>query len=187
MKKLFLTICTLLFSQMLSFSEEIHFDNEVYKLKFSAIAPKTKGYGNEYFKNNENVSKWTKMIGVYFYPNEESPIKYAQNFDKIIEKTDNSILLKLIENKKANKAVISFLVNGSENTKKYFEYDVYKFERYSKKGIVVVKYAVKYFFTNKNEISKIAQNIKKNNDKYLKLLITSATPLVIEKDVLIDK
>ena len=47
-------------------AEEIHFDNEVYKLKYSAIAPLTKGYGNEYFRGNENVGDWVKMIGVYY-------------------------------------------------------------------------------------------------------------------------
>lgn len=185
MKRIILTIMALFFTQMLAMAEEIHFDNEVYKLKFSALAPKTQGYGNEYFKNTENVSNWTKMIGVYYYPQEDNPVKFAQNFDKTVETTDNSMLLKLIENKKSNKAIISFLVNGSENAKKYFEYDVYKFEKHQTRGMVVVKYAVKYFFTNDNEITKLAQNIKKNNDKYLEMLITSASPAVIEKDVLI--
>lgn len=186
MKRIILTIVALFFSQMLSVAEEIYFDNEVYKLKFSALAPKTQGYGNEYFKKSENVANWTKMIGVYYYPQEDNPVKFAQSFDKTVDTTENSMLLKLVENKKSNKAVMSFLVNGCENAKKYFEYDVYKFEKYSDKGMVVVKYAVKYFFTNNDEIVQLAQNIKKNNDKYLELLITSASPSVIEKDIFIE-
>lgn len=168
-------------------AEEIHFDNEVYKLKFSALAPKTNGYGNEYFKAAENVSNWTKMVGVYYYPSEDNPIKYAQNFDKTIENTENSVLLKLIENKKANKAAISFLVNGCENNKKYFEYDIYKFEKHPVRGMIVIKYAVKHFFSNDSEIPKLAQRIKKDNDKYLEMLIISPTPKVIEKDINLDK
>ena len=104
-------------------AEEIHFNNDVYTLKYSAIAPNTEGYGNEYFLKNENVAHWTKMIGVYYYPNESDPLKFVENFDKTIENTENSLLLKLVENKKSDKAAISFLVNGSENAKKYFEYD----------------------------------------------------------------
>lgn len=61
-------------------AEDIHFDNEVYTLKYSALAPQTSGYGNEYFKKYENVSNWTKMVGIYYYPNEKDPIKYAQDF-----------------------------------------------------------------------------------------------------------
>lgn len=183
MKRIILTILALFYSQMISFAEEIHFDNSVYKLKFSALAPKTNGYGNEYYMNKENVSNWTKMIGVYYYPNETDPVKFAQNYDKTIENTDNSVLLKLIENKKTNKAVISFLVNGSENAKKYFEYDIYKFEKHPTKGMVALKYAVKYFFTNNDEIQTIAQKVKEKNDEYLEHLIVSPIPTIIEKNI----
>lgn len=183
MKKFILAILTFLIPNLICYSEEIHFDNEVYKLKYSAIAPLTEGYGNEYFRNNENVGNWSKMIGVYNYPNENNPVKFAENFDKTIETTENSILLKLIENKKANKAAISFLVNGCENAKKYFEYDIYKFEKNPNKGMLVVKHAVKRYFTNTDEIKKIAEDFKKNNDKYLETIISSATPTIIEKDI----
>lgn len=187
MKRIILAFLTLFCSQLFALSEEIHFDNEVYKLKFSALAPKTQGYGNEYFKNSENPSNWTKMIGVYYYPDENNPVKYAQDFDRTVENTENSMLLKLIENKKANKAAISFLVNGCENAKKYFEYDIYKFEKYPNKGMLVVKYAVKHYFTNNDEIIKIAQEVKKNNDKYLEMFILSQSPHIVEKDIISEK
>ena len=173
----------LFISQMSCFAEDIHFDNEVYTLKYSALAPKTNGYGNEYFTKYENVSNWSKMIGIYYYPDEKDPVKFAENFDKTVESTDNSVLLKLIENKKSDKAAISFLVNGCENAKKYFEYDIYKFEKHPDKGMLVLKYAVKHFFTNDNEINQIAQKVKENNDKYLEMIITSPIPPVIEKDI----
>ena len=187
MKKFLFTILALILPHIACNAEEIYFESEVYKLKYSAIAPQTQGYGNEYFRNSENVGNWSKMIGVYYYPNENNPIKYAENFDKTVENTENSVLLKLIENKKADKAAISFLVNGCENAKKYFEYDIYKFEKYQNKGMVVVMYAVKYFFTNNNQIKTIAENIKKNNDKYLEIIITSTTPAIIEKEICVQE
>ena len=186
MKKFLLTILAILGFQISAFSEEIHFDNEVYKLKFSALAPQTQGYGNEYFKGNENVSNWSKMIGIYYYPEEESPLGFAQNFDRTIDDADNSMLLKLVENKKTNQAVMSFLVNNSENGKKYFEYDVYKFEKHPSRGMILSKYASKHYFKNDDEITKLAQQIKKDNDKYLELLIISAPPTVIEKDIAME-
>ena len=170
MKRIILTFLALLCSQIIALSEEIHFDNNVYTLKYSAIVPQTKGYGNEYFLKSENVSNWNKMIGVYYYPEENNPIKYAQDFDKTIENTENSMLLKYIENKKCDKAALSFLVNGCENAKKYFEYDVYKFEKHPSKGMIVTKFASKHFFAHENEIEQIAQAIKENNDKYLEML-----------------
>lgn len=183
MKKFILAIITLFFTQITGISEELHFDNEVYKLKFSALATKTNGYGNEYFRGTENTSDWTKMLGIYSYPNESNPIEFAKNFDKIIEKTDNCVFLKLVENKKANKAVLSFIVNGAQNSKKYFEYDVYKFEKLKSGGMLVVKYACKHYFSDNKEIEKIAKKIKQDNDRYLGMLIVSGTPAVIEKDI----
>lgn len=186
MKKLIFTLLAIIFSNLNSYSEEIHFDNETYKLKFSAVAPQTQGYGNEYFKENENFSNWTKMIGIYYYPEENNPIKYSQDFANTIENTENSLLLKLIENNKTDKAIISLLVNREENSKKFFEYDVYKFEKSLFGGMIVSKYATKNFFSSDSEIFNIAQEIKKYNDKYLELLIVSQTPKIIEKDVIIE-
>ena len=185
MKRIFFILLAIFLPRISCFAEEIHFDNEVYKLKYSSLAPQTKGYGNEYFRYSENVGNWTKMIGVYYYPEVSNPLKYAEDFDKTVENTENSVLLKLIENKKADKAAISFLVNGCENAKNYFEYDIYRFEKNPVKGMVVLKYAVKHFFTNDNDIKLIAENIKKNNDKYLETIITSPIPLIVEKDILI--
>ena len=127
------------------------------------------------------------MIGIYYYPDENNPIKFAENFVKTIENTDNSVLLKFIENKKSDKAAISFLVNGSENAKKYFEYDIYKFEKHPNKGMLLLKYSVKHFFTNEEQIKQIAKNVKENNDKYLEMIISSPIPPVVEKDIKIEQ
>lgn len=183
MKKFVFAILAFLIPNLICQAEEIHFENEVYTLKYSAIAPQTEGYGNEYFRKNENVGNWSKMVGVYYYPNENNPLKYAENFDKTIENTENSVLLKLIENKKSDKAAISFLVNGCENAKKYFEYDIYKFEKHPDKGMMVLKYAVKHYFTNDSEIKTIAEKIKAENDKCLETIISSPIPPIVEKDL----
>lgn len=185
MKKYLTLIFTMLLTAMsASSSEELHFDNETYNLKFSAMAEQTQGYGNEYFRGNEDVSNWTKMLGIYSYPKENNPIKFAENFNKTIENTENSVFLKLVENKDANKAVLSFLVNGTQKSRKYFEYDLYKFEKQKSGGMVVLKYASKHYFKDNKDIEKIAQNIKKDNDKYIEMFIVSQTPIVISKDML---
>lgn len=49
--------------------------------------------------------------------------------------------------------------------------------------MVVLKYAVKHYFTNNDEIKSIAENIKKENDKYLETIITSPIPTIIEKNI----
>lgn len=187
MFKIILSILLAFFISSMCMAEDIHFDGEKYTLKYSDIIPSTTGYGNEYLKSNENFSNWTKKIAVYYYPNETSPIKFVENFDKTIENTENSILLKMIANKKDDKSIISFLVNGCENAKKYFEYDVYKFEKQATKGMVAVKYSEKYFFTNEAEINTIVEKVKEENDKYLEMLAVSQLPDIVEKVVHLAK
>ena len=46
MKKFVFAILAFLIPNLICQAEEIHFENEVYTLKYSAIAPQTEGYGN---------------------------------------------------------------------------------------------------------------------------------------------
>lgn len=165
------------------FAEEIHFNNAKYILKYSVYSPESKGYMNEYFPEKETPTNWTQMIGIYYYVDEKSPIKFAQQMDKTIESSENSVLIKFIENKKQDKAVVSFLVNNTENGKNYFEYNVYKYEKHPEKGTMMLKFAQKYFCKTDAEITAVGNKIREENDKYMEQLITSPIPPIVEKDI----
>lgn len=164
-------------------AEEIHFANNIYVLKYSAVSPITKGYENEYFLKNETKKDFTKMIVVYHYPNIDKPLKYAQDVSKKVESEETDILLKLVQNKKEDKAAFSYLENGSINGKKYFEYNIFKFEKHPTKGMLALRYAVRYFFVNDEDIAKIGNNIREHNDEYLQQIISSPMPQIVEKEV----
>lgn len=178
-----LLICAIVFFAHKTSAEEIHFDNTKYILKYSIFNPDSQGYMNEYYPENETPCSWTQMIGIYYYANEKSPIKFAQQMDKTIESAENSVLIKFIENKKQDKAVVSFLVNNTENGKNFFEYNVYKYEKHPDKGTMMLKYAVKYFCTCNEEITKIGNKVREENDAYMEKLITSPIPPIIEKEI----
>lgn len=164
-------------------AEEIHFDNTKYILKYSIYNPTSQGYMNEYFPEKESPASWNKMIGIYYYVNEKSPIKFAKEMDKTIEEAENSVLIKFIENKKQDKAVVSFLVNNTENGRNYFEYNVYKYEKHPDKGTMMLKYAVKYFCNDDKDIAAIGNMIREENDKYMEQLIVSPIPPIVEKEI----
>ena len=82
-------------------AEEIHFNNNVYILKYSALSPETKGYENEYFLKGENRNNRTQLIGIYYYPEINKPIKFADERCKEVENNETDVLLKFIENKKS--------------------------------------------------------------------------------------
>lgn len=164
-------------------ANEIKFDNQSFILKSTAQSLNLDNAMNEYFIKSENRDNWTKMLGIYHHPEASNPIKFAEDFDKEIEAKENCLLLKFAKNKKANQAVLSFLENGFENGKNNFTYNVYKYEKNPVKGITEFKYSVKYFFNDKSEITSIAQNVRDENDRYMEMLVSSAIPPIVEKEL----
>ncbi len=164
-------------------ANEITFDNKSFILRATAQSLNLPNAMNEYFPSGENHDRWTKMIGVYHLPENKDPIEYAKDIDKDIENNETCLLLKFAQNKKTDQAVISYLENGNENGKNFFTYNVYKYEKNPVEGITEFRYAVKYFFKNNEEIFKLADKIKADNDKYMTMLITSPIPPIVEKEL----
>ena len=126
------------------------------------------------------------MVGIYYYPEVSNPLKFANEEDKKIEAKENDVLLKFIENKKQNKAALSYLENGNLNRRNFFEYIIYKFEKHPDKGMMVLRYAERYFFISDAEITQIGNKVKESNDEFMKTIVTSPIPPVVEKDVNIE-
>lgn len=179
---LLICLITITFANMAK-ANEVTFDNTNFVLKATAQSLNLNDSLNEYFPSNENRDNWTRMLGVYHHPTESNPIKYAEDFDKEIEAKESCVLLKFAANKKANQAVISFLENGSENGRDFFTYNVFKYEKNPTKGMTEFKYAVKYFFKDDTEITSIGKRVREDNDKYMTLLISSAIPPIVEKEL----
>lgn len=178
-----LIVLSLLYFANVVKAEEIHFDNKVFVLKYSALSPVNKGYENEYFPANQNKNNWDRMVGIYYYPEISDPLKFASKEDKNVESTETDVLLKFIQNKKQDKAALSYLENGLENGKNIFTYNIYKYEKHPDKGMMVLRYAVKYYFTTNDEITQIGKKVREENDKYLEMIVSSPVPPIVEKDI----
>ena len=124
-------------------AENIYFNNDLYVLKQSRFSEINKGYENHYFLEKESPNNWTKTIEILDYPEIKNPIKFAQNADKEIETKSSVILLKFIANKKQNKAVLSFIDIGEVGGKPYIEHNIYKYEPFKDKGMVILRFAKK--------------------------------------------
>ena len=120
------------------------------------------------------------MIGIYYYPEISNPLKFAADTDKRIESKENFLLLKFVQNKKQDIAVISYLENIAQNDKTYFIYNIYKYEKHPKKGMMVLRFAKKYVFNTKDEITKIGHEVKAINDEYMEKIIVSPIPPVVK-------
>ena len=122
-------------------------------------------------------------IDILYYPEKNNPLKFAAEQDSEIEKKENLLLLKFIQNKKQDVAVISYLENIIQNNQTYFIYNICKYEKHPKKGTLVLKFAKKYVFNTKEEITKIAQDIKSVNDDYMEQMIILQIPQIVEKEI----
>ncbi len=164
-------------------AENVHFNDFIYTLKSTDLSNSPKIIKNEYFTKNENKDFWTSSIDILYYPEKNNPLKFAAEQDSEIEKKENLLLLKFIQNKKQDVAVISYLENIIQNNQTYFIYNICKYEKHPKKGTLVLKFAKKYVFNTKEEITKIAQDIKSVNDDYMEQMIILQIPQIVEKEI----
>lgn len=186
MQKLMLITCIAILTALVvaffapAMAEEIHFNNDIFKLKYNDFSELTNCYENEYFLNNETKDNWNKMVGIYYYPEISNPLKFADKECKDIESNEINVLLKFIENKQADKAALSYLQNGYENGKNFFEYNIFKYEKHPQKGMMALRYAIRYYFKNDAGIKELAQKVKEENDEYLQKIVESPIPPIIE-------
>lgn len=189
MQKLMLITCIAILTALIvtffapAMAEEIHFNNDIFKLKYNDFSELTNCYENEYFLNNETKDNWNKMVGIYYYPEISNPLKFADKECKDIESNEINVLLKFIENKQADKAALSYLQNGYENEKNFFEYNIFKYEKHPQKGMMALRYAIRYYFKNDAGIKALAQKVKEENDEYLQKIVESPIPPIIEKAI----
>jgi len=162
-------------------AENIHFSDYLYKFKTEKVLEKDKTFENGYYRDNENENFWTSKVDVFYYPDVQNPLKFAQEADKRIESNERDVLLKFVQNKKQSIAVISYLENGIGRDGNFFIYNIYKYEKHPKRGMMVMRYAQKYVFNTNEDISKIGQEIRKINNDYIERIIVTTIPEINKK------
>ena len=164
-------------------AENVHFNDFIYTLKSTDLSKRSEVIKNEYFTRDECKDFWTSSIDILYYPEQNNPLKFAAELDSQIEKKENLLLLKFIQNKKQSIAVISYLENIIQNDKTYFIYNICKYEKHPKRGTLVLKFSKKYVFNTKEEITKIAQDVKAINNDYMEQMIILQIPQIVEKEL----
>lgn len=162
-------------------AENIHFNDDIYKLKTADTTLKSNVIENKYYKDKEDQNFWTSRITITYYPEVNNPVKYSNEIDKKIESDENSVLLKFVQNKKKEIALISYLENSVQQEKTFFVYNILKYEKHPKKGMMALKFSQKYVANSKDEILKMVQELKNINNDYMERMIISPIPPIVEK------
>ena len=74
--------------------------------------------------------------------------------------------------------------NVIQDDKTFFIYNnIYKYEKHPKKGMMILRFAKKYVFNSKEEITHIAQEVKAINNDYMEQIIISPIPQIVVKHI----
>ncbi len=179
--RIFISLFFVVFVSLLVRAENIHFNDEIYKLKQPDKILKSNIEENEYYKDSENSNQWTSKIKILYYPEVNNPLKYSNETDKKIESDNKCVLLKFIQNKKKDIALISYLENVTQNNQNYFVYNIVKFEKHPKKGMMELQFSKKYLVSSKQEILKMVEELKNINNDYMERLVISPIPPIVTK------
>lgn len=162
----------------------VNYEGKVFELKYSAKSSLASTYINEYYQLKEKYNNWTELIGVYYFPNQKSPLIYADNFRKQIVASGRPA--ELMENKKLNSAVLAFMTQGGKLPTK-IEFNIFKCEPAPKGGTICLQYARRYFLNNVEDVEKMNKNIEENRMKWINSLVNTQIPILVEKDIDLGK
>ena len=182
MKKLLLFLFVILGLNLSVFAENIHFNDSIYKLK--TVDNDNSKIENEYYIDGENDESWTSRVDITYLPELSNPLKYASEVDKKVSTDEKKLLLKFVQNKKLDIAVLSYLENEISGDCACFIYQVLKFEKHPDKGIMVLRFAKKYKVNTNDDIQKVANEVKTINDDYMERIIISPIPPIVKEKAL---
>ena len=181
MKKFLLSGLMFCFSFLPVMAENIHFDEGIYKLK--SVDNDNSKIENEYYKDGENEDSWTSKVEIIYHPDVSNPLKYASDMDKKISTKENLLLLKFVQNKKLDIAVLTYFENELKDDCACFIYNVLKYEKHPDKGIMVLRFAKKYIVNSNEDIKRIANEVKLINDDYMERIIISPIPPIVKENI----
>jgi len=146
----------------LSIGENLNFNTENYKLKWSSN-PSSNYYKQEYLRKDDNLPKYEKMVVIEAIKGKIT-VKQASNIKinelKNWEKRNPIIKYQKFENKDKNEIIIDFILS---DRKSIYEWNVYRYqEQKNKTGNYMVLYSYSYrnYISQKKDVNKFLDFIK---------------------------
>ena len=180
MKKLLSVLIVFLGLNLSALAENIHSNDLIYKLK--TVDKNGTKLENDYYIDGENDDFWTSKVEITYLPEVSNPLKYASEVDKKVSVNEKKLLLKFVQNKKLDIAVLTYLENEISDDCACFVYNVMKYEKHPDKGIMALRFAKKYKVNTNDDIQKIANEVKAINDDYMERIIISPIPPIVKEN-----
>ena len=188
MKKILLSIVMISVFGISVFAQSnpsVNFNGKSYVLKYSAKM-QAGAYANEYYLPAEKYDNWTKLIGVFDYPQEKSPVIAANNLLNKAKSMDSSGQIWV--NKEKNSAVVSFIIftgGGSEPLKA--EINFFRYEKSAKNGSIALQYAERHVINTDAEYEEFKTYIASQIPKIANIMTNAPMPNIVERNVDLGK
>ncbi len=116
----------------------------------------------EYLLPGESLKKWTKLVGIYKYPQIHDPRAFAEHMGEMVQAQNPRARSYVGFDPQTGEATIDFVTWPIDN--KFVEFNLFKFKRDGANGIVAHQYAVRDY-NDKNLFVKNLQQLRKESYK----------------------
>lgn len=163
----------------------VSFNGKSYVLKYSEKM-QTGAFINEYYLPAEKYGNWTKLIGVFDYPQINDPLTAANAL--LNNAKSKNYPGQIWVNKEKNSAVVSFIVfTDGGNKPLKAEINFFKYEKSPKKGTIALQYAERHVIKNDAEYEKFKTYINARIPEIAKLMTNAPMPKLVEKNIDLGK
>ncbi len=159
---------------------KINFDGEVFELKYSAKNKDSSQNINEYYLPQEKYSNWTKLVGVFYYPNEVDHLAYAKKFKSTLPADRTQAML---INKTGGILLAFTLIEADKSGGGEIEDNIFKIEKSPKGGTVAFQYANRRFVKSAKEAEGAGKYIVSNQERWIKAVLDTPIPQLVETKV----
>ncbi len=190
MRKLFILFC-LTGAALLACAPKplptAQFDGQTYVLAFSAR--EQAGYINEYLLPEEDLETYSKMIGVYSFPQMKgiSAQKAAEQMAQLMQLKNPQAPFDIHVSAEADAALVDFLVFSTGGT--MAEYNVFKYMP-DGEGLKAVQFVARWYATQSKDALKnardFAQTYLGNRQEWVKKVDNMAFPALYKQAYLLE-
>lgn len=121
--------------------ESVTFDGQTLKLAFEGSNPGSTM--KEYIPDGETFETWTKLAGIFEYPEHDDPMALVQAVDKLLKEKNPQAQSAILENEKTGDVTIDFITWPEDGS--FVEFNVFKYHKNGNDGVIAWQYAVREY------------------------------------------
>lgn len=126
----------------------------------------------EFIAADEDLKSWTRLASIHEYPKIADPKTAAGNLVRTLRNQNPPVHSAILENKKTGEIIVDYI--GSPADRKFVEFNLYRYSRNPKGGVIAQRYALRHY----ENISDFAEAFKSERQRLVRMM--AARGLTVE-------